>query len=74
MPLLFVLFVLYAVSTEPGEEFMRNSNGIAEYEFVNVDACPGGERRSGYSIAPFDKVVLKQVNPDRTISEPVCSN
>ena len=74
MPLLIVLVVLYAVSTEPGVEFMSNSNGIAQYEFVNVDGCPSGERRSGYTIAPFDKVVLKQVNPDGTISEPVCSN
>lgn len=74
MPVLLVLVVLYAVSTEPGVTFTSNSNGIAQYEFVNVDGCPSGERRSGYAVAPFDKVVLKQVDPDGSISEPVCSN
>ena len=74
MPVLILLVALFAITNDPGETFNHRGNGVAEYEFVNVDNCISGEHRSGFAIAPFDKVVLKQVNPDGTISEPVCSN
>jgi hypothetical protein len=31
-----------------------------------------GKTDSGYAIAPFGNVVLKQVNTDGTVSTPVC--
>jgi secreted PhoX family phosphatase len=47
---------------------------MAEYKFVSKTSCETGEHDTGYALAPFGTVVLKQVNTDGTITQPVCVN
>jgi hypothetical protein len=72
MPLLIAVTLLMGVSSEPYQEFSKNSNGMDEYAFVKVTPCMTGKSDSGYAIAPFGNVMLKQVNTDGTVSTPVC--
>ncbi len=80
--MLAVLIILAAiVVTPPGKlgEFSRNGNGVPAYEIVKAEPCESGLRNSGYAVVPStfvpgDSVVLKQENPDGTVTEPVCSN
>jgi hypothetical protein len=72
MPLVFAIALLMGVSSDPYQEFSKNSNGMDEYAFVRVTPCMTGKSDSGYAIAPFGNIMLKQVNTDGTVSTPVC--
>jgi hypothetical protein len=72
MPLLIAAALFLGISSKPYQEFSKNSNGMDEYAFVTVTPCMTGKTDSGYAIAPFGNVVLKQVNTDGTVSTPVC--
>ena len=74
MPFIIALALIATVNSEPYQEFSKNSNGIAEYKFVSKTHCQTGKHDTGYAVAPFGSVVLKQVNTDGTVSEPVCLN
>ncbi len=72
MPIVVAIAFLMGVTSEPYQEFSKNSNGMDEYAFVTATPCLTGQTDSGYAIAPFGRVMLKQVNPDGTVSTPIC--
>lgn len=72
MPFVVALALFLGVSSEPYQEFSKNSNGMDKYALVTATPCVTGKTDSGYAIAPFGKVMLKQVNTDGTVSSPVC--
>ena len=71
MPILLTVFFLLAATSEPANQFARHSNGLDEYKLVTKKTCESGVHASGYALAPFGSVVLKQVNQDRTVGD-VC--
>ena len=66
------MFVMFP--TEGMQEFMRHSNGVYEFELVSSEQCETGLRSSGFALAPFKSVTLKQKNLDGTVSENVCTD
>jgi hypothetical protein len=65
------------IISPPGEikAFSQHSNGVAAYEFIKLKPCETGVRRSGYTYSPIGgSVVLKQKNPDGTVTIPACVN
>ncbi|MDG2467224.1 MAG: hypothetical protein P8N97_08390 [Alphaproteobacteria bacterium] len=74
MPIIIAIAFIASITSEPYQEFSENSNGMAEYKFVSKTSCQTGEHDTGYALAPFGTVVLKQVNTDGTITQPVCMN
>lgn len=72
MQILIAVALFAIVSSDPYHDFSKNSNGIAEYKWVETTPCQTGHYDTGYAIAPFGTVVLKQVNEDGTVSQPVC--
>ena len=74
MPVIIAMILFATISSEPYQEFSKNSNGMAEYRWVETTPCETGHHDTGYAIAPFGSVVLKQVNKDGTVSQPVCND
>lgn len=72
MPLIIAFTLIAIVKTEPYQEFSKNSNGMDEYKWVSSTPCETGKHETGYAFAPFGSVVLKQVNLDGSVTEPVC--
>ena len=70
--LIIALAALVVFPSEGMREFMKHSNGNAEYQFVLRKPCETGLRNSGYALVAFSSVTVKQKNVDGTVTEPVC--
>ena len=71
MPFILLIAFIAVGTSDSYREFARHSNGVAHYEFVTVQ-CETGINSSGYAYAPFDKITLKQVNTDGSVTLPAC--
>ena len=68
-----ILGISGVYNTDTMQSFHQHSNRNPVYKFVRAVPCENGLRSSGYSVAPTDRLFLKQVNKDGTVGA-VCSD